>query len=136
MVPFPSRILISRQHCIILSKETLDSVPLRALEGHFLLVILKPGFETSCYRVNVPSHSLVRIIWINPVPANCKSATADIICPVVPRHYFHPTQEPQKFRETFLFLFNTSQVMPDSLPQSGTDKLDYGAVKLIPYSMP
>ena len=27
----------------------------------FHLFILELGFETSCYRVNVPSHSLVRI---------------------------------------------------------------------------
>ena len=37
---FPSWKLISWQHCIILSKETLDSLPLQVLDGHFLLVIL------------------------------------------------------------------------------------------------
>ena len=35
--PFPSWKL-TWQHCIILSKKTLDSLPLQVLEGHFLLV--------------------------------------------------------------------------------------------------
>ena len=54
---FPFWKLISWQHCIILSKETLDSLPLQVLEGHFLLVLFEvawkemfqSGFVQNCF---------------------------------------------------------------------------------------